>query len=151
MSEVSVKTVKKPALQIVTGTGGAMLSKVIAPHVPGGPIGKIVLALGMGVIAAVVPPKTTAGKSIQAAAIGAGVIQLTEGASEMLAPIVQNWADSGEPSKLKDLAKKTVGLSAADSSYYEQLLLEAANSNNGKTVFPEDFLVENQAPLVVGA
>lgn len=118
---VSVSTVKRPALQIATGAAGAMASKVVAPFVPGGATGKILLALGFGVVAAVSPAKG-AGKQIQAAAIGAGVIQFTEGISEILAPTVAKWADSGEPSKFKDLVKKSVGLAAADSSYYEELL-----------------------------
>ncbi len=114
---VTVKKAKTPVTNIATGALGAMASKTVAPFIPGGAYGKVALAVGFGVLAAIIPNKN--GK---AAAMGAGIIQLTEAASEIAAPVVSKWADSGETNKLKELVKKTVGLAAPDTSYIEELI-----------------------------
>jgi len=134
MSTQVIKKSKTPALQILSGGVGVMGSRIVAPLVPGGAIGKMIAALGFGAIAGLTPNKGVL-KHVKAAAIGAGIIQFSEGFTEAISPTVSKWADAGEPSKLKEYAKKATGLAAPDSSYYEELLTRAR--------------IQQQAPLAI--
>ncbi|MFC4219029.1 hypothetical protein [Flagellimonas marina] len=121
-----------------------MGSKIVAPHIPGGAYGKLGLGLVTGIIAGKSKPKSMVGKHLQSAAVGASLIQFTEGLTALLQPIVSGWADNGEPSTLKTYVKKSVGLAAPDSSFYEELLARRG-VNDAPITIPATTMVESEA------
>lgn len=124
--EAIIEKAKTPVTQIVAGAGGAIISKAASGYIKGGGAVKLAIAGGLAILATQVGHKTELEKAIQAAAVGAGITQFTEGVSELAAPHIEKWASNGEPSKIKDLVKKGFGLAMPEMAYYDANMYDNA-------------------------
>ena len=121
MKDNIVETAKDTAIDLVSAGVGAMASRVGAAYVPGGAYGKLAASIVIGGLSIKSRPKSFLGKQAKWAGIGASVVQFTEGLVEVIRPVVAQ-ATEGKTGMLVDGLKKTVGLAAADTSFYEELL-----------------------------
>jgi len=121
MKETVIETAKDTGLELVSAGVGAMASRVGAAYIPGGAYGKMGIGLIAGIVAAKMKSKSGLGKHAKWAVIGASVVQFAEGLVEAAQPLVAKVTE-GKSGALVDGLKKTVGLAAADTSFYEELL-----------------------------
>ncbi|MEM1339834.1 MAG: hypothetical protein AAF634_15760 [Bacteroidota bacterium] len=121
MKEGVIESVQTTTTELVSATVGAMASRVVAPHIPGGPAGKIGASLIVGILAGKAKAKSGMEKNLKAVALGASVVQFTEGVIALVQPTVAKMTE-GKTGVLYDGLRKSVGLAAPDSSYYEEIV-----------------------------
>ncbi len=121
MKEGVIESVQTTGTELAAATVGAMASRVVAPHIPFGPGGKIGASLLVGIVAGRAKAKSAMEKNLKAVALGAAVVQFTEGVVALAQPGVVRISE-GKTGPFYNALRKSVGLAAPDSSYYEELI-----------------------------
>ncbi|EAR15431.1 hypothetical protein [Robiginitalea biformata] len=113
----SVKSIADKGLVVGGAIVGGAASKGVVGLLPAGKLTKIGVAAVSLAGAVAIKGKDTGAQIAQGALLGMAVVQGLEAAQEALAPTIQGYVSSGEPSKIKEFVSRAAGLGSADNFY----------------------------------